>query len=133
MAEHIRLLVTEHGLCIQFQNLETKHAFLEVMKNEEIGMFTDEEGPHCYIKKYTEQQHAGQFVSPENRLALSFPSEEAKFSFKESLGLNSASFMDMGPGYDEQMHFNTEILPFREGAAMITRIEAINHMPSPHP
>ena len=118
-----RLLVTQYGLCIQFQTLEAKKSFLDDMETNGINIFTHEEGKHCYVKKYTEENHFGQFVSQENRIALVFGSEQMKFIFKERLGLTSDSFMDMGSGYESQMHFNHKRLSANEGSSITTIVD----------
>ncbi len=118
-----RIIVTQYGLCIQFQTLEAKNVFLSDMKKNGINMFTHEVGTHCYVQKFTDKDPCGQFISQENRVAMVFLSEKAKFIFKERLNLASDSFMDLGPGYDAQMHFNPKILPFVEGASIVTHID----------
>ncbi len=125
MVVSTKLVVTQNGLCIQFQTLQAKNVFLNEMEQNGINIFTHEAGNHCYIQQYTEKNRCGQFISQEHRIGLVFLSEKAKFFFKEKLNLASESFMDMGPGYDAQMHFNPQILPFKEGASIVTQLDWI--------
>src|SRR3990167_5493141 len=108
MIDETRLIFTKYGLCIQFQTLEKKEAFLTDMREKGINFFTDETGNHTCVIAYSEEMPVGWFLSEHQRLGLVFPSEKLKFFFKEKLGLASDCMMDMGPGYETQLHFNTE-------------------------
>lgn len=119
MNEHIKFTITKEGLCIQFETLTAKEKFISAMKNHGIDMFTQTTGPSCHVERYPNKNQMGQFVSKEQRLGLVFSSEKQKFYFKEYIELKSDCFMDMGPGYDAQMHFNEQVLPCIEGASLI--------------
>ena len=81
-------------------------------------MFTESTDTCCYVQKYPNEKQMGQFISEDNRIGLAFSSEKQKFDFKECLSLKSNAFMDMGPGYEKQMHFNDTLFPGIEGASM---------------
>ena len=115
--------MTRHGVCVQFKHINAKTKFLHDMKHQGIDIFTDEIGYDCYIKSYTNDGPVGYFLSDEQRVGLAFLSEKQKFSFKEYLNLESDAFMDMGPGYEAQMHFNHDAFPCVEGAEIIVNIE----------
>lgn len=126
MIETIQFIVTINGLCLQFHTLAFKKKFIETMKKKGIELFTTEDSePLCYIKWYTKLSPTGQFVSHEGRIALIFESEKQKFLFKETTGLRDEHFMDLGLGYDNQLHFNTEFLPNSQGVSITTFIEKI--------
>ena len=128
MKEQIQFILTASGLCLQFQTTAKKNIFLADMHQHHIDIFTTETGPLCYIKKYSKSNPTGQFVSHEQRVALIFESEKQKFLFKEIAGLQSEHFMDMGPGYDNQLHFNVDFLPNIEGASLTTNINVSETM-----
>ncbi len=123
MIENIRILITKHGLCLQFESAERKKQFISDMKAEGIDIFTEEPGTHCYIRHHSPENPVGEFLSEHHRVSLAFPSEQLKFFFKERIGLQSDCFMDMGPGYEAQIHFNAKVLPPIEGAAIMTTRE----------
>lgn len=119
MTEEAKLIFTKYGLCIQFQTLEKKNTFLTDMKEKGIDFFTEEPGNHAYVMAYSEDMPIGWFLSEHQRLGLVFPSERLKFLFKEKIGLRSDCMMDMGPGYETQLHFSTDVFPPIDGASII--------------
>lgn len=121
MTDEIKFVITQQGLCIQFENMMTKNEFMQDMLNHGIDMFIQNTEPFCYVQSYPNKNQMGQFISKEQRLGLAFSTEKQKFHFKEYLGLSSECFMDMGPGYDAQMHFNEKFLPCLDGVSMIIR------------
>lgn len=120
MIHTIQFIFTKNGLCLQFQTLVIKDKFIKLMKTNGINLFTEEDELRCSINWYTKLSPTGQFVSHEGRVALIFNSEEQKFFFKETSGLRSEHFMDLGPGYDTQLHFNTNFILNREGEGITT-------------
>ena len=112
MIEIITLTFQNNRIYIGFQSVGAKEKFLTEMTNSHINMFIDEAAqPFCYIKPYYHSSPTGQFVSSERRLGLAFLSEKHKFIFKEIIGLSSEHFMDLGSGYDAQLHFNETLFP----------------------
>lgn len=110
MPEKIRLVMTELGLCVQFMTVSVKHDFITAMNQHGLDMFKNEMGYLCSIKPYTEDYLFGYFLSRENRVGIVFPSEKLKYFFKEYIHLKGDAFMDMGPGYEAQMHLNPDLL-----------------------
>ena len=119
MKEEIKFVITKQGLQLQFQTVATMRSFIKDMKELEIDFFNKGSGTSCDIKAYSEKNPYGFFLSREGRVGLSFPSEKHKFLFIERVGLDSTCFMDMGPGYDDQIHFNENKLPCALKASII--------------
>jgi len=123
MKEQITFIMVEQGLQLKFKTITEKSAFIKDMKEIGIEFFTEGSDTACDVKLYSEEQPYGVFLSKERRVGLNFPSEKHKFLFKERTGLDSRSFMDMGLGYDSQMHFHERALPARPGAFIIATRE----------
>lgn len=123
----VKLSFENDKLYLYFQSIELKTYFLSYMHSNNIDMFSDGEVKDlCYLKRYSHASPTGLFVSKEGRLGIVFLSEKQKFIFKEYLGLSSEHFMDMGPGYDAQLHFNERILPCIDKASLSVEM-MINH------
>jgi len=116
--ESIRLIVMAQGLCLQFRNLEEKDKFIDDMEHRGIDFFLNAEDRLCYIKHYSKTQSTGVFVSKEGRLGLVFASSEDKFFFKERIALASDCILDLGRGYEAQLHFNEAKLPCQINASL---------------
>jgi hypothetical protein len=119
MSEKVEFRIIDNTLSLEFDTPETKYHFLNDMKEKGVDFFNDEpNGSRCYIREYSDEAPVGFFKSEHQRAGLAFPSEKLKFFFKERIGLPSDCFMDMGRGYEAQMHFNHKVLPYYEGASM---------------
>lgn len=119
----IQFVVDNDDLCLCFEDKKNQQSMLARFAELGIELVRHSEGTRCFLKPYTPRSDWGFFVSAEGRLGLLFPSEKLKFMFKESVGLKSDCFMDMGPGYDTQLHFNADKLRFINGATLTTVIE----------
>ncbi len=108
MTEKARLIITHVGLAVQFMSIADKSNFIKAMEQQGLYLFKNELGYICSIKSYTSEYPFGFFLSHENRAAILFPSEQLKYFFKEYIHLESKAFMDMGPGYEAQMHLNSD-------------------------
>ena len=119
MSEKVEFHIGDNKLFLEFETPERKYHFLKDMEKKGVHFFNDEvDRARCYIKDYSDEFPEGLFLSEHQRVGLAFPSEKPKFFFKERIGLPSHCFMDMGRGYEAQMHFNARVLPFVEGASM---------------
>ena len=129
MKEDIKFIITKEGLCLEFENEENRRNFIDEMNNNGIHFFKLNDNNGCDVTAYSEKVPYGLFLSPEGRVALNFESSEQKFFFKERTGLDSKAFMDMGPRFEEQMHFNASFLPCTLGAILITTYESNGSAP----
>lgn len=130
MEEKIIFNITARGVQLKFETIDLQNQFLSDMKDNGIDFF-QKNSNDCYIQTYTTVGTYGSFKSKEGRVGLIFPSEQQKFFFKERAGIRSECFMDMGPGYDAQMHFNERNLRPEPGSSM-TAVRK-THAPSPSP
>lgn len=117
MFEKIIFTTNENGIQLKFENIDKQNQFLDDMKNEGIVFFEQKNGD-CYIKPYEGDGTYGFFKSKQGRVGLLFESEEHKFRFIERAGIADDCYMDMGAGYDTQMHFNEKSLLPEPGHSM---------------
>lgn len=130
MFEEIIFTTNDKGIQLQFESIDKQNQFLNDMKCEGIVFFEQKNGG-CYIKPYTGEGTYGFFKSKEGRVGLLFESEKQKFRFIERAGIADDCYMDMGPGYDTQMHFNERNLLPEPGHSM--KVQRIVPAPSPAP
>lgn len=119
--EEFRFFLTAHGLCLQCHSEGQKKALLTDLKSHGIEkLLADTPGADVYFNVYTNDSTTGWFLSEHQRLGLLFPSESAKFYFKERVGLHNEHFMNMGRGYENQLHFNEKFLAAVPGRSLVT-------------
>ena len=108
----VKFLVDKNQLHLLFDTEENLTTCLAALQDKGIDLLTASEGSKSILKAYNQGDLCGWFLSPEGRIGLLFPSEHAKFFFIETLGIPSESYMDMGPGFSKQLHFNAGVFPF---------------------
>lgn len=116
---NVVLHITNKQLQLQFEDPAQQAQFVQDMVRLGLNFFTKKPMNQCVASNYSDETPYGFFVSEHGRVGLNFPSEQQKFQFKEYIGLDSECFMDMGRGYESQMHFNERKLPFAEGAEIV--------------
>lgn len=122
MQETVKLLITVDGLALEFASLERKQLFLEQMLENGIDIFLESSvSPTCYFKNYQQNNPVGYFISTQLLVSLAFHTEQHKYIFKEAIGLHGQHFMDLGPGYEAQLHFNPEYLASVVGDSLTTQ------------
>lgn len=111
MSPTIKIFVTIDGLYLQFASRNTQNLFLKQMQENGIDIIINENSEvTSYFKNYQHTSPTGQFISQQNLIGLAFHSEKHKFIFIETIGLKAKHFMDLGPGYESQLHFNPDYL-----------------------
>lgn len=117
MFEKIIFTTNENGIQLKFESIDKQNQFLDDMKREGIVFFEQKNGD-CYIKPYQGDGTYGFFKSQQGRVGLLFESEKQKFRFIERAGIAEDCYMDMGAGYDTQIHFNERNLLPESGHSM---------------
>lgn len=105
--EDFLLIFNEHGLCLQFRSREQKQSFFADMQRHVMGaLFSKEGGDYTYIVKSTDGINSGWYISTHGRLAIKFADAKTQFIFKDRIGLVGDKIMNLGSGFESQIHFN---------------------------
>ncbi len=123
MEHWARFLAEKDNLYLECETSEVAMYVTHALKAEGIELFSALKGALCTFKHFSRTSHEGYFISQEGRIGLSFRSEKHKFFFVNLVQLRGESFMDMGPGYEAQLHFNTNVLALSKPVSVQTIIE----------
>ena len=129
----IKFLVDKKQLCIEFSDEIKQKTTLASLEKQGVYLLQDAQGLRNYFIPYIKDKDCGFFISEQGRMGLLFPSEESKFFFINQLGLPSESYLDMGPGYDNQLHFNTDVFCYVDQQFLMTRAQEESYCaPNPY-
>ena len=122
MTEPITIILTKDTLRITFKNHEEMAQFIRDMSEAGLDSYfiQSKDNDYCDLVIYKPKHEQGFFISEHRRIGLLFKNNSEKFYFIQRTGIADECFMDLGPGYDKQIHFNEKIFPAMTGAKLIT-------------
>jgi len=132
MAEPITIILTKDTLRLNFTNHEEMTNFICDMAEGGLASYfiQNKDNNYCDLVIYKPKHDQGFFISEHRRIGLLFKNPNEKYYFIQRTGISDESYMDLGPGYDKQIHFNEKIFPAMTGAKLTTHPETFNTNPT---